>query len=592
MLVRHVPPPRRAVTHQRPRRAASHRIANSTNGRFSTATMSAGASSASSATDVERDHDVCADTDPPQLSALFLIRFDKKVGYTVAWKRSHATVPLDGAVEYKSLPSGLHTLPSDLVYFVHEGYAGLSAYAKGEAGAEDRNARFVSVGILVSRAYGRLGRSWLLASQLRQLAETLAEDPERTAVLEKFWARQSSGEEGDDGAGSSKGEGRGFNGQAGRKRALSTLSSVVPNEKGGLAADHPALSMLKYIDVLGPLVFRLQQAALLRKRILFVGPPPVRTCCEFVYDLSVLSSIPPHAADVLSPGTETLLRLPALFSVGVHDIPELERLQMQKANGATETGEDIPSQGWVACTTDEIITTKKKLFDIVVKMPETHDAPPQEKVWPIMKTSDGIQIKASQRDLRRWKMLQVEVRKHRRSPSDDYDDDDEDEDEQTKLMRPNEPCDVEEDLSVDDSMVEPTTWPQLAYSGFMWWASAGEQDSYTTTERERDRDVLGDLSDYADALPTAIIAYFHRSTTELIQNLNSIIERADEEETDEDEDDGTLLLDKGDVSRMGLDTWSEGDRAFLSEFSWMWCGRVVDVRGTSVDCCGVRIPVF
>lgn len=46
--------------------------------------MSAGASPASSATDVDRDHDVSADPDaPPQLSALFLIRFDKKVGYVI-----------------------------------------------------------------------------------------------------------------------------------------------------------------------------------------------------------------------------------------------------------------------------------------------------------------------------------------------------------------------------------------------------------------------------------------------------------------------------------------------------------------------------
>ncbi|KAJ4360214.1 uncharacterized protein N0V89_000774 [Didymosphaeria variabile] len=553
--------------------------------------MSAGVSTASSATEVDRDHDVGAETDPPQVSALFLIRFDKRVGYTVAWKRSNASVTLDGAVEYKSLPSGLHTLTSDLVYFVHEGYAGLSAFAKGEAGAEERNAQFVSVGILVSRAYGRLGRSWLLASKLKQLAETLSEDVERTAPLEEFWEQQSSGGEGGGTAGPSKSEEPATNGKSGRKRALSTLTSVVPSEKGGLVADHPALSMLKYVADLGPLVFRLQQAALLRKRILFIGPPPVRTCCEFVYNLSVLSSIPPHAADLVSPGTEALLRLPALFSIGVHDIPELEQLQAQKAHGAPEIGEDLPSQGWVACTTDEIITTKKKLFDIVVKMPATYDAPPQKKVWPIMKTSDGTQIKASQRDLRRWKMLQLELRKHRRGRYEDEDEDDGGDDDNEALLRPKASCDAEDDLSVDDSIIEPTTWPQVAYSGFMWWASAGEQPAYTTTERDRDRDLLGDLSDYADALPTAIIAYFHRSTTQLIQNLNSIIERSDDEETEED--DGTLLLDKGDVSRMGLDTWSEADRAFLSEFSWLWYGRMVDLSyRRHRDCCGVRMPVF
>ena len=262
-------------------------------------------------------------------------------------------------------------------------------------------------------------------------------------------------------------------------------------------------------------------------------------------------------------------------------------MQTQKANGAPEIGEDVPSQGWVACTTDEIITTKKKLFDVVVKMPETHDAAPQRKVWPIIKTSDGTQIKASQRDVRRWKMLQRELWKHTKS-SDEEGAEGED---RVLLAKRDDDQDSNSLASVGDDVVEPTTWPQLAYNGFMWWASAGEQDSYATTERDRDRDLLGDLSDYADSLPTAMIAYFHRSTTQLIQNLNGIIERSDDDEETE-EDDGTLLLDKGDVSRMGLDTWSEADRAFLSEFSWMYCGRVVDVRGTSVDCCGVRIPVF
>jgi hypothetical protein len=208
------------------------------------------------------------------LAVQLLIREDS---YTIAWKRSNVNVELDGAVEYKSLPSGLHTLTSDLVYFVHDGYAGLSAFEKAEAGAEDRNAQFVSVGILVSRAYGRLGRSWLLAEKLQQLAEKLAEDTEKTSLLEEFWEQQSSGGNGGGKAGPAKSE---ENGKQGRNRALSTLTQVVPSEKG-LAADHPALSMLKYVEILGPLVFRLQQAALLRKRILFVGAPPVRTCCEF-----------------------------------------------------------------------------------------------------------------------------------------------------------------------------------------------------------------------------------------------------------------------------------------------------------------------
>jgi hypothetical protein len=78
-------------------------------------------------------------------------------------------VKLDGVVEYKSLPSGLHNCDSDLVYFVHEQYAGISAFANRPAHESERNAHFAAVGILVPLTYGRLGRSWLHAHQLRRL---------------------------------------------------------------------------------------------------------------------------------------------------------------------------------------------------------------------------------------------------------------------------------------------------------------------------------------------------------------------------------------------------------------------------------------
>ena len=85
-------------------------------------------------------------------------------------------IALDGAVEFKSLPSGLHGVDNDLVYFVHEGYAGLSAFARGEATQAERNANFVAVGILVDKKYGRLGRSWLYAEKLEGLARCVIMD--------------------------------------------------------------------------------------------------------------------------------------------------------------------------------------------------------------------------------------------------------------------------------------------------------------------------------------------------------------------------------------------------------------------------------
>ncbi|RYN36528.1 hypothetical protein AA0119_g12042 [Alternaria tenuissima] len=530
--------------------------------------------------------------DAPRVEALFLIKFDKKVGYTIAWKR--ATTPditLDNSVEYKSLPSGLHSVQNDLVYFTHDGYAGLSAFAKGDASAEDRNATFVSVGVLVQKEgkFGRLGRSWLLAGRLERLAATLADDPEAVTPLDEFWQEQVSRHgKGDI---SDEGESKGHS----RARAISTVSAVMKDEES-LPDYHPALSIQRFLDIFGPLVFRLQQAALLRKRILFVGIPPVRTACEFVYNLSVLSSISPRDTERLAPETENLLRLPSLFSVGVHDIPLLERLRNPKDGGHTPGLE--PPEGWVACTTDEIIVTKTQLYDIIVELPPTYDAPPQERRWPRIRTSDGSLIKASQRDVARYKLLHKELFKQRnRSETSPEPYTDEENDDAAPLLSRDEVdtkrADDDFSEAYDDTAVEPTTWSRLAYMGYMWWASAGERDAYTTAERETDRELIGDLSAYSQSLETAIIAYFHRQSSLLIRSLSQIIEEDTQGEREEDDNDSdAVVVDRDDLSRMGLDTWSEADRAFVQEFGSLYFGRTIGVKGSEVECCGLRVPIF
>lgn len=111
-------------------------------------------------------------SDLPPVSALFLIDFDVKAGYTIAWKRAEPGLDLVGLVEYKSLPSGLHTVSEDLIYFVHDaGYAGLSAFVNQPCQDEEtRHARMIAVGILVPLSYGRLGRAWRHAEGLKSIA--------------------------------------------------------------------------------------------------------------------------------------------------------------------------------------------------------------------------------------------------------------------------------------------------------------------------------------------------------------------------------------------------------------------------------------
>lgn len=199
-----------------------------------------------------------AHTSPPPIAALYLVVFDPKIGYKLAWSRtaSSSNLSLDG-VEYKSLPSGLHSVSTDLVYFRHNQHAGISAFQRGEGDAASRGAEFVSVGALVEIGSGRLGRAWGHARGLRELAGGIVGAGDREEeVLERYWEKWG---------GSARSE------------------AEVVGEREGLegSLDHPALDMRALLETFGPLVFPVYRAALCRKRMLLLGSAPVQQSCNF-----------------------------------------------------------------------------------------------------------------------------------------------------------------------------------------------------------------------------------------------------------------------------------------------------------------------
>jgi hypothetical protein len=241
------------------------------------------------------------------------------------------------------------------------------------------------------------------------------------------------------------------------------------------------------------------------------------------------------------------------------------------------------------------------LYDVLVELPISHHG--QEggsgaaaTKRPKITTSGGRQIKASQRDVARYKLLHKELFRHRNQSTatqNRYTDneDDDAEEEQPLISRDSidaHRADDEYTANYDESCVEPVTWSRLAYSGFMWWASAGESSPHTSREREMDRDLLGDLASYNSAIETGVIAYFHRLTGNLVQTLSEIIEQEREDNGDPEEGE-MLVIGREEMARLGLDSWSEADKAFVSELGEMYFGRMVEVRGSEVECCGLRI---
>ncbi|KAJ6446682.1 Gall11 coactivator domain protein [Purpureocillium lavendulum] len=596
-----------------------------------------------------------AANDRPPLAALFLIDFDVKAGYTIVWKRTASeAVELDGRVEYKSLPSGLHTVRDDLIYFVDGAHAGLSAFVNEPCDEEDaRNARMIAVGILVPLSYGRLGRAWRHAENLKDMAAKLAKDRNMTEVLEKYWDANKAKEGVDESSANLPPSPTQDRKTHSRNRSSSDGAALHPPEHK-LSPFHPAWSLVQLLDRFGPLIFPIHRAALLRRRILISCHAPVHQICDFVYDISILSNIPLSISDSL-PASAPSPRLRPLFAIGVHDIPFLMEdfeASKRRADGEIDDDDSEAGSGWIACTTDSILAMKDTLWDMLVTMPPEYSAGAKDKSWPTVECPRGIPIKATQRDLRRYHSLRAGLARVAGSSSAGVPVPDTPESETSAVRlstsHSHRMLSGEPDEAVD-KLAEPPSWAALAYNGYMWWASAGEQlRAEEQEEMSHDAALLADLapaplspmqrrpSSRSDPLTDsvasfagrragpdadearielAIIAYFHRLTTQMLSVLVDIVDSAEEayparyrdhddgnnasgeDEAEvllnnglgDDDADDAITVDSQCLEGMGLDVWSASDAQYVRDLMAAYFDRPARIEGKGVEVCGVRV---
>lgn len=582
---------------------------------------------------------------PPRIAALFVIRFDIKTGYVVSWKRSLPDVEIDGVVEYKSLPSGLHNVVEDLVYFVHEKCAGVSYFLNKPAGETERNAMMFAIGVLVPLSLGRLGKGWKHARHIKELAHEYVKDMSNTQLLSEYWEmhqiRESESFDGipdsplDSPVSMFKNPGELLRGQ------ISSDAMVLESPRPGLAPYHPASSLSEFIDCFGPLVFPLYRTALLRKRILLVTEAPVHLPSDYVYALSLISSLPNSLIPLLPSDDFPAHRPRPLFNIGVHDITLLSSF----VGTDSRPGKD---RSWIACTTDSVLGMKSDLYDVLVTLPPPYSKNAAKKVYPQIVMSCGkdrkikrnsVQVphlKATQRDVRRFTTLRKGMRRFFHSEN------------SSSIGSDEEDFDTASTFS-SASIVEPLPWPRRAYTSFIWWASAGEKrGGLTEDEEEQDEQderllITGDnISSLPTELPVvALVTYFRRLTTQIFVTVSDAIARHDgddndesalHDDDDESEDDNDPPSTEGDDSRvplldrrnpnpaphteewerrgrkrkgndrdavkittadmlqMGLDVWSATDRIFVQQLVSIWWGREAVVQGARITCCG--IPIF
>lgn len=433
----------------------------------------------------------------------------------------------------------------------------------------------------------------------------MVDDTDNTQELQEYWEHHRlAAHDGPD-------PGLGHNSSQRKRRALSDAAAFHPANPT-LSEDHPAISLAYDLDTFGPLIFPLQRAALLKKRILIITPTPVQPACNLVYNLSVLSNIPPSAADLASE-TDALYPLRPLFNVGIHDIDYLSQLATKPK----------PQNSWIACSSDDILATKSKLYDVLVELPQRTLALSATKQWPRVRAAAGEEIKATQRDLRRYYTLKLELNRmrcHERTnqhveaeePLND------DQNESAPLVPSKQGEEVDGDqyiqLEGESKLVEPSSWASIAYTSFLWWASAGEKDALLNDEACQDARLLDDLPLPAptkqspsnsrrsssvhggmagvdagsQSVAVTLIAYAHRLTTLVVGTLADMIEAADVEVGDGES--STISIHSEDLRRMGLDEWSPSDGEFVKEMAALYFGRKnVQTVGRTVDLCGMRV---
>ncbi len=210
----------------------------------------------------------------------------------------------------------------------------------------------------------------------------------------------------------------------------------------------------------------------------------------------------------------------------MHDISYLLEHQATWKRDPPANGDDAAA-GWVACTTDSILAMKEDLWDMLITMPPPYASNASQRVWPTVECPKGVPVRATQRDLRRFRSLTLGLARlapqtqppppNPRSPRSEMSDSpaltNPTPTPAIRLSRPSgaaassrpgtatenhPPASPTADIPDDDTdtIVEPTTWAALAYNGFMWWASAGEKrHSDEVDELSRDAALLADLGE-------------------------------------------------------------------------------------------------
>eukprot|EP00299_Pterocystis_sp_00344_P012137 c5784_g1_i1.p1 GENE.c5784_g1_i1~~c5784_g1_i1.p1 ORF type:complete len:382 (+),score=64.24 c5784_g1_i1:38-1183(+) len=248
-----------------------------------------------------------------QLLAIFVVTFDVKKGNTVSWQHP-AQFDLS-SVDFKAIPSGLHTLESDYVYFNQNDHFGLACFNRYSTNvAAERNARMCSVGIIMDYYEALYPHLNFLSAECRK--QNRRDVPDHSDLITYF------------------------NQVASRPHSNSN-PPVAPSR----SVRPFATSFVDFWRFFGPSVFVLWRAMMLNLRILLYHQVPIGPLSNRVGWCRAL--LPESLWQWIGRNSEGAC--PALFYVSVADIGTVKS-----------------KRSFIACTSELIFKEKSDLWDVFV----------------------------------------------------------------------------------------------------------------------------------------------------------------------------------------------------------------------------------
>ncbi|KAL5033385.1 hypothetical protein BDV3_000375 [Batrachochytrium dendrobatidis] len=252
------------------------------------------------------------------MDAIFVAHFNTLKGNVIEYQ--FPAVANIAGVEYKSIPSGAHAIARDVIYFTcgldRFGIAALENLALGTSDASNNNergARIKAVGIVVSNNASLFTHLPFLQQQAARFVRNQGSLDDLIAYFIKHQQNPFP-----------------------YRNMIESFS--LENFKIG----HPASHLPAMVSLFKVKIFVLWKYALLQKRILFYGQPPVQQSCHNVVCTTLLTS---------------------------HSVPAGFKVKSNPLHFISVADIDAVSffDSFIACTTETIFGTKPVLFDAFVE---------------------------------------------------------------------------------------------------------------------------------------------------------------------------------------------------------------------------------